>query len=100
MTLVIPIPIQYSPILKPNISFNDTIKDTLEDYSDTLSEGKDILRWQLESLIPMSMNDNIFDVSVKFAKTASPTTNTAITITPTEKARILRSNIIVNTTVV
>lgn len=83
-----------------DVSFNDTIKDTLEDYSDTLSEGKDILRWQLESLIPMSMNDNIFDVSVKFAKTASPTTNTAITITPTEKARILRSNIIVNTTVV
>lgn len=83
-----------------DVAFNDTIKDTLEDYSDTLSEGKDILRWQLESLIPMSMNDNILDVSVKFAKTASPTTNTAITITPTEKARILRSNIIVNTTVV
>lgn len=83
-----------------DVAFNDTIKDTLEDYSDTLSEGKDILRWQLESLIPMSMNDNILDVSVKFAKTVSPTTNTAITITPTEKARILRSNIIVNTTVV
>lgn len=83
-----------------DVAFNDTIKDTLEDYSDTLSEGKDILRWQLESLIPMSMNDNILDVSVKFAKTASPTTNTAITITSTEKARILRSNIIVNTTVV
>lgn len=81
-----------------DVSFNDTIKDTLEDYSDTLSEGKDILRWQLESLIPMSMNDNILDVSVKFAKTVTPTTNTAITITPTEKARILRSNIVINTT--
>lgn len=81
-----------------DVSFNDTIKDTLEDYSDTLSEGKDILRWQLESLIPMSMNDNILDVNVKFAKTVTPTTNTAITITPTEKARILRSNIVINTT--
>ena len=26
MSLVIPIPIQYLPILKPNISFNDTLK--------------------------------------------------------------------------
>lgn len=81
-----------------DVSFNDTIKDTVESFGESLTEGKNIKRWELESLIPMSMNDNILDVSVKFAKTVTPTTNTAITITPTEKARILRSNIVINTT--
>lgn len=83
-----------------DVAFNDTIKDTVETFGESLTEGKNIKRWELESLVPMSMNDNIIDVSVKFAKTVSPTTNTLIEITPTEKARILRSNIIVNTTVV
>lgn len=81
-------------------SFNDTIKDTVESYSDSLLEGKDIRRWELESLIPMNMNDNIIDISVKFGTSASPTTNTAIEITNSQKARILRSNIVINTTVI
>lgn len=79
-------------------TFNDTIKDNVEAYSDTISEGKDILQWQLFNLVPLVNNDNITSVLVKFAKTASPTTSTNITILPTEKARILRSNIVINTT--
>jgi len=90
-----------------DLSFNETIKDYIESFNDSLNEGKDILRWQLESLIPFGIengslpinnNDSLVDVSVKFAKTASPTTNTNISIAHNEKARILRSNIVINTT--
>lgn len=90
-----------------DLSFNETIKDYIEGFNDSLNEGKDILRWQLESLIPFGIdngslpinnNDSLVDVSVKFAKTASPTTNTNISIAHNEKARILRSNIVINTT--
>lgn len=90
-------------------SFNDVIKDYVEAFNDELNEGKNILSWQLISLVPFGIqtgslpinnNDSLINVSVKFGKTISPTTLTPIEILHNEKARILRSNIIVNTTVI
>lgn len=92
-----------------DIGFNEAIKDNVVDFSNNLNEGKDIVRWQLESLVPFGLevnalpianNDSLIDVSVKFGTSASPTTNTKIELLHNEKARILRSNIVINTTVV
>lgn len=92
-----------------DLGFNETIKDSIVAFSNNLNEGKDILKWQLESLIPFGIengslpinnNDSLVNISVKFGKTASPTTNTNISISHNERARILRSNIIINTTVI
>lgn len=84
-----------------DISFNDTIKDTVEAFNNSIKNGEDVFEWVLKSLPPITDNrSTINNISVKFGTSASPTTDTPITISNSQKARILRSNIVVNTTVI
>lgn len=74
---------------------DDAIKELMANYGETLTEGQDVLKWSLDTQIPTTI-EGITAVDIRLGTSPAPSGTTNITIASDEKARILSSNVVVN----